>query len=44
MEPQQGKENSKEQNKTNEITLTGVGTQGKPESICATLRDPIWIV
>lgn len=30
--------------KTNEFTLASVGTQGEPESICATLWDAIWVV
>lgn len=30
--------------KTNEFTLATVGTQGEPESICATLWDAIWVV
>lgn len=34
----------KTKNKTNEFTLASVGTQGEPESICATLWDAIWVV
>lgn len=38
------KEKAGDSEKTNEFTLAGVGTQGKPESVCATLWDAIWVV